>query len=758
MVGQRRPLFATLNFGEFTIGKLIYQMYIPSKFAVWEDSQMTITAPIYDVDFYADDFIRDPLPHYTAMRALGPVVYIPALENYALTRHAEVQGALRDFKRFSNAKGVAGDKFGNEFLHGNTLASDPPRHGKLRQAMAPPLLPGALEKIRPEVERVADALIEGLVNKGSFDAVSDLSQILPLKIVTQMVGLPDFGKENMLKWAAAAFDVLGVQNERGKQAVEVIKEMREFISGQVNRDTLKPGSWTYRILDLVDQGELDVELAPFAIRDYINPSLDTTISVTGQLIYQLANNPDEWDKLRDNPDLCRNAVNEAVRLGTPVRSFTRHTTEDVEIEGVTIPQGARVMVMFASANRDERVFPNPDQFDITRDPKDHVGFGSGIHMCLGMHLGQLEMIALLKAMISRVGRIEIGEPTIVLNNTIAAFATLPATFVPDARESEKPTEVRAEAELLNVEVLAREAVAKDIVAFTLGAVDGAPLPKAAAGAHIDIHIRDGLVRQYSVTGAMADTYQIAVQKEPESRGGSVAMHEKFALGSAMTISQPRNHFPLTPKTSHNILFGGGIGMTPVLAMAWELHGQGKSFECHFSARSQDRLPFGASLAALPFADKISVYLDDTPDQKLDIEAILRAAQTGSHIYICGPGGYMDYVTRTAEAAGCPADHVHVEHFGAEIDVEGDPFELFAQKSNVTIQVAPDETILSALTKVGITVPTSCQNGVCGSCLVSVVEGKPDHRDLVQTDTEKASNGSIAVCCSRSNTQRLVLDI
>ena len=340
---------------------------------------MTTNAPTYDVDFYADDFIRDPHPHYAAMRALGPVVYIPSLGNYALTQHAVVQNALRDHARFTSAKGVAGDKFGSDFLQGNTVASDPPTHTKLRRAMAPPLLPGALETIRREVERVADTLVEGLVEKGSFDAIADLARYLPLKIVTEMVGLPDFGQDNMLKWAAAAFDVLGEQNARGQKALDAIAEMRAFIKGQVTRETLKEGSWTYRILDLVDQGALSADLAPFAIRDYINPSLDTTISATGQLIWQLSQNPDQWDKLRDNPDLCRNAVNEAVRLGTPIRSFSRHTTQEVEIAGITLPQSARVMMLFASANRDAQVFENPDQFDVTRDPKDHLGL-SLIHI------------------------------------------------------------------------------------------------------------------------------------------------------------------------------------------------------------------------------------------------------------------------------------------------------------------------------------------------------------------------------------------
>ncbi|MCL4110479.1 UNVERIFIED_CONTAM: hypothetical protein GTU68_022361 [Idotea baltica] len=312
--------------------------------------------------------------------------------------------------------------------------------------------------------------------------------------------------------------------------------------------------------------------------------------------------------------------------------------------------------------------------------------------------------------------------------------------------------------MLDMKVVAREMVATDIVALTLQSADGNPLPKQEAGAHIDIHIRDGLVRQYSLTGKMADTYQIAVQKEPESRGGSVAMHKRFEVGSTMKISPPRNHFPLDLSVGHSILFGGGIGMTPILAMAWELHQQGKSFECHLSARSQDRLPFGESLSTLPFSDKVSIYLNDQSQKSVDVESVVRSAASNSHIYVCGPVGYMEYVPNAATAAGCSDEYIHMEHFGAEIDVEGDPFELVAEKSGFTIQVAPDETILSALKRKGITVPTSCENGVCGSCIVPVLDGKPCHRDLVQTDLEKASGASIAVCCSRSKSRRLVLDV
>jgi len=724
------------------------------------ETGLTCSAPEYDVDFYSDDFIRDPHSHYAAMRLLGPVVYLPKLDNYALTQHAVVQNALRDHVRFTSAKGVAGDEFGSNHLQGNSVASDPPRHTKLRRAMAPPLLPGALDDIKPEVERVAAALIEGLLARGEFDAIEDLSRHLPLAIVTDMVGLPDFGQENMLKWAGAAFDVLGVQNERGQRGLEAISEMRAFISGKISLETLKPGSWTYRVLELVEKGQLDAELAPFAIRDYINPSLDTTISATGQLIWQLSQNPDQWDHLRDNPDLCINAVNEAVRLGTPIRSFTRRTTDAIEIADVEIPKDARVMMLYASANRDERVFKNPAQFDVTRNPKDHLGFGSGIHMCIGMHLAQLEMVSLLKAMIPKVGKITVGKSEVALNNTIAAFEKLPTTFEAAAGDERVLNVAQAQTKerLLDVIITAREMVAMDIVSLSLRSSSDTPLPTATAGAHIDVHIQDGLVRQYSLTGAMSPTYQIAVLKESNSRGGSIAVHEQFQVGTSLKISKPRNHFALIKSSAHTVLCSGGIGLTPILAMAWELYENRKSFEWHLSARSKERIAFGETLEQLPFLENVTVHLDDKPDNAANLETSIKQLPSDSHIYMCGPKGYMDFISTNALNAGFQETQIHTEYFGAEIDVNGEAFEVYAARSELTIEVSPEETILSALKRVGIPVATSCENGVCGSCLTGVLDGKPEHRDLVLTDTEKAMNNRVAVCCSRSQSKRLVLDL
>ena len=720
--------------------------------------------PVYECDFYDDAFIRDPHPHYRRMRALGPVVYIPQLDNYALTGHAAVRSALRDHATFCSGRGVAGDAFGCDFLQGNTVASDEPRHSQLRSAMAPPLLPGTLGEIEPAIRAASEDLIDDLAGRESFDAIADLARHLPLTIVRDMVGLPGDGPEKMLAWAGAAFDILGVQNQRGRDALRQVEAMRQFITEQFSQDSFRPASWTRRIVDLAKDGLVADDLVPFAIRDYINPSLDTTISATGELIRQLSLNPDQWRRLRQEPQLCTNAVNEAVRLGSPIRSFSRQTVQDVTIGDVTIPSGKRVMMLFASANRDETAFPSPDAFDLDREPHHHVGFGSGIHMCIGMHLAELEMGSLLRAMIPRVEEIETGEPDIALNNTIRAYARLPARFGKATRTVQVPSGAprisRETHQQLDVIVSEREDIADDIVCFTLTLAGKGVLPAAEPGAHIDVFIRPGLVRQYSLTGKLGpDCYRIAVQKERDSRGGSVAMVDGLAAHSALSIGAPRNNFPLIDDGNRVMLFAGGIGLTPLYAMAWQLFEKGRDFEFHVAARTRARVPFARELLSAPFADRVTLHIDaETKAQPINVAGLIARQPSNTSVYVCGPGGYMTHVLETARRAGIPEENLHKEHFSAEIDTDGNAFDVTAAKSGKTVRVHPGETILSALKSAGISVQTSCETGVCGTCLTSVLDGTPDHRDMVQTDAEKASGDRIAICCSRSRTKRLVLDL
>ena len=386
-------------------------------------------APVYDIDYYSDEVIAAPWPHYTAMRALGPVVFLPRHDAYAMVRMAETRAALRDHARFISGEGAAGDDYGSAFQKGNAIASDRPRHDVIRSALEPPLRPGALEEARPLIEAAADAIVDGLAARDGFDAVKDFAQPLPLLIVRDLIGLPDFGRDNMLKWAGAAFNMMGMQNARGQAAEADILEMRAFLKDQLTRDAVMPGSWIDRIFAQIEDG-LDPELGRMAMRDYINPSLDTTISALGWLIRLLSDAPEEWARLRAEPKRALGAAHEAVRLGSPLRSFARIAAEDVVVGDVTIPKGARVYMVFAAANRDERAFKSPEKFDPTRPPGRHLGFGAGVHTCAGMHLALMEITALIRSMIERVERIETEAPTVAYNNSICAFASLPARFIP----------------------------------------------------------------------------------------------------------------------------------------------------------------------------------------------------------------------------------------------------------------------------------------------------------------------------------------
>jgi cytochrome P450 len=387
--------------------------------------------PSYDIDYYSDEVIKDPYPHYAAMRALGPVVYLPSLGNYATTQYAETRAGLQDWRTFTSTLGLAGDKVGCDFLlgGGSNIVRDPPLHDEIRAKMARPLLPQSLKNIREQVQVAAAGLIERLTKARSFDGMKDLASYLPLTLVTELLGLPEDGRKNMLHWAAGAFDITGIQNERGKRGIETIKEMRDWVMTKVTPESLKPDGLVARIRGLIDAGELEEGYFLSIMNDYLTPSLDTTISATGHLLYHLGRNPDQWDALKRDPSLIPNAINETVRISAPIRSFTRHLTKDYAFGDAVVPAGARVMMIYASANRDEKKFTDPDRFDVARaNARDHLGFGHGIHLCVGMHLAKLEMESLLSELVRRVNRIEVGEPTMVLNNSIYAFEKLPVTL------------------------------------------------------------------------------------------------------------------------------------------------------------------------------------------------------------------------------------------------------------------------------------------------------------------------------------------
>ncbi|WEK28857.1 MAG: PDR/VanB family oxidoreductase [Candidatus Pseudomonas phytovorans] len=316
-------------------------------------------------------------------------------------------------------------------------------------------------------------------------------------------------------------------------------------------------------------------------------------------------------------------------------------------------------------------------------------------------------------------------------------------------------------ELLNVVVRKREIQGADVVVLDLGRADGVALPAFEAGAHVDIHVAPGLVRQYSLCSDPGEVsvYRLGVLKDPASRGGSVQVHESLHEGREVQISAPRNLFPLAAGARRSVLLGGGIGITPMIAMAHALHRQGADFELHYCGRSRSHSAFLDELATAPFAARVVTHFDDEDlAQRLDLPVVLGKAGPGTHMYTCGPSGFMDWVIAGARAQGYGEAQIHKEYFQVEVDASGGGFEVVAARSNKTVQVAEGQSILDALAQVGIKIDISCEQGVCGTCMCEVLEGEPDHRDVYLTDEEKAANDQILVCCSRAKTHKLVLDI
>lgn len=316
---------------------------------------------------------------------------------------------------------------------------------------------------------------------------------------------------------------------------------------------------------------------------------------------------------------------------------------------------------------------------------------------------------------------------------------------------------------IQVTVTRKQSEAQDICTFELVGAHGEPLPAFSAGSHIDVHLPEGHIRQYSLCNDPAEShrYLIGVLKDPTSRGGSRAMHDTVNEGDVLTISAPKNHFPLAANAPSSLLLAGGIGVTPILCMAERLAVIGADFMMHYCTRGPARTAFRHRIAASSFAQRVQFHFDDgDASQKLDIEALLRAASADTHLYVCGPKGFMDAVLETARAIGWPEQRLHYEFFSAEpvkLATDGS-FEVKLASSGKVLQVAKDQTVVEALAAAGVEVQTSCEQGVCGTCLTRVISGEPDHRDMYLTPDEQAANNQFLPCCSRSKSPQLVLDL
>ena len=346
--------------------------------------------PVFETDLFLPETLRAPYGHYRALRDMGPLARLRDPDIYVLARFDGVHDALRASDTLVSGQGVGFSPAFNTWRGPNLLSSDGDMHQRMKTEVLRPLLPGQLRRQRPTLKAMISDRIRALVGTGEFDAMAAIARLLPTMAISVLVGLEEAGRARMLDWAAATFNALGPPRPEFAADAALLNEARDYIAVQ-ERDTVKPGSWAQALFDARDAGRLSEAEAKGALSAYIIPSLDTTILSKGNLLFDLATNPDQWRKLKADPSLIPAAIIEGVRHNAVVRWFSRMAVRDYPVGGELIPEGARVMLIYGSVNRDERRFPDPDRFDIARDARAQLAWGTGTHMCGGMHLARLEM-------------------------------------------------------------------------------------------------------------------------------------------------------------------------------------------------------------------------------------------------------------------------------------------------------------------------------------------------------------------------------
>lgn len=389
-------------------------------------------APAVPADPFADEFLRDPFAGHEVLREAGPVVWLERYQVWAMARFAEVQEALRDFRTYCSSAGVGLSDFRKETPWrppSLLLEADPPEHTRARRAVARALSPRTVRDLRDQFADEAARLVAELLARGTVDGVADIAEEFPLRVFPRAVGLTGDCRRQLLAYGDMAFNAFGPRNQLLAAAMTRMEGVIEWIAAHCTRDALIPGGLGARIYESADAGTITEQEAGLLVRSLLTAGVDTTVVSLGCALDCLARDPEQWRLLTGDPSLAGAAFEEALRWASPVQTFFRTTTRPVTVGGITIGAGEKVLLFLAAANRDPRRWEDPGRFDIRRRAVGHVGFGYGIHACVGAALSRVEAEELLAELARRVRTLApAGEPVRRLNNTLSGFASLPLTL------------------------------------------------------------------------------------------------------------------------------------------------------------------------------------------------------------------------------------------------------------------------------------------------------------------------------------------
>jgi cytochrome P450 len=386
-------------------------------------------APSLDIDPFSPAFLTEPYHDHARLRDAGPVVYLASYGIYAMARYAQVTAALNDWQTYSSARGVGLQDFANEVPwrpKSIVLETDPPLHDRTRRVLQRVMSPTAMRRLRADFKRKAILLVDRLLAKRDVEAVHDLAEAFPLQVFPDAVGLRADGRDNLLPYSTMVFNSFGPRNAIFQASTQAAEPVLTWIHAQCARGACAEQGFAADIWAAHDAGEISAEEAPILVRSLLTAGLDTTVNGFANAVWAFARHPAEWQRLRIDRTLIKPAFDEVLRWESPVQTFFRTTTREVEVAGLVVPEGAKALLFLGAANRDPRQWPEPEKFDVTRRPMGHVALGAGIHVCVGQLVARLEAEVLFEALVDRVAAFELLEPPQrKLNNTLRSLARLP---------------------------------------------------------------------------------------------------------------------------------------------------------------------------------------------------------------------------------------------------------------------------------------------------------------------------------------------
>jgi cytochrome P450/ferredoxin-NADP reductase len=727
----------------------------------------------------------DPAEALRWAREQEPVFYSPKIGYWVVTRYADVKAVFRDNQLFSPC--IALEKMSpvsdeaqqilksyNYGMHRTLVNEDEPVHMERRRALMHSFSLEELQKHEPMVRRLTRERVDRIVDQGRADLVDEMLWEVPLTVALHFLGVPEEDMATLREYSIAhTVNIWGRPSRetelRVAHAVGRFWQYAGEVLEKLRADPSGPGWMAYAIRRQKDAPEVITDsFLHSMMMAIIVAAHETTAHASANMFRRLLENRELWTDLCDNPSLIPNAVEECLRHSGSVVAWRRMTTTATEINGVSIPEGARLLIVQATANHDPEQFENPDQLDIYRDnTTDHLTFGYGSHQCMGKNIARMEMRVFLEELTRRLPHLELEPQTFSFLPNVAFRgpehlwvrwdpSRNPERDDPAIRDAPERFEVGAPAPqeaTRRVRVTHAIDAAHGVRRYRLEDPRGRRLPGWQPGAHIELLV-DDYARKYSLCGDPHHPYafEVAVLREPEGRGGSAFIHDTLREGQEIQVRGPRTRFHLDEGQPSYVLIAGGIGITPILAMADRLKRLGKHYTVHYAGRSRTTMAFLDRLQR-DHADALYLYPKDE-SARPDL-ARLVARRGHAQIYACGPERMLDALS---ELTVDEPEVLRVEHFAtahAGLDPANETaFDVELLDTDVTIHVPAEQTMLQALRSMGVDVPSDCEEGLCGTCEVPVVAGEVDHRDKVLSSHERRAGGRMMACCSRSHSGRL----